>query len=354
MPVRLAPAEIVVAAGQTVDAAIEVVAAPDLYGIDVSLTFDPNVVEVVDADPSTEGVQVALGTFLDPGFVIRNAADNTAGTVRFAMTQLSPSEPKSGSGVVVVVKLRGKQAGVTSPLTIVKAGAAQRTGESIPTLPSSGQVRVVAVAGQAPTATSIPTQAVSTLAPAPTEPVSTASAATATPVATAANAAAATTAPTATPAVTQAPAATAVQATLAPVVTGAEASPAPLATGDVQAAAAPAASPVAAVESTPIAGETAVAAAQEATTAPVQPATVVAGATDAAGTTVAATVVAAAPAGGIPAKPVQDIPAPADDAANEQSSGMGSLLLFGGGALILAAVVLAAFVLLRQRSGRTP
>ena len=68
-----------------------------LIRLDLALTFDPNVVEVVDADPNQAGVQAALGTFLDSGFVVLNAADNVTGTLRFAMTQLNPSQPKSGT-----------------------------------------------------------------------------------------------------------------------------------------------------------------------------------------------------------------------------------------------------------------
>lgn len=349
MQVRPAPADGQVAVGQTLDVGIEVVDALELYGIDVALSFDPAVVEVVDADPAMEGIQVAMGTFLDPGFAIMNVVDNTSGTVHFATTQLNPSEAKSGSGIVVVVKLRGKQAGAVSPLTITSSEAAKRTGEEIPTQSGSGQVRVVAEVGQAPTATSIPTQAVSTLTPAPTEPAATAPAATATPAPTAGSAAAVTTAPaTAAPAATQASAATPlpVQATLAPAVTDAEVLPTPEA--GAQAAAAPFTSPVAVVESTPLVGETAVAAAPQATVASAPPVTVVVA------PVVDGTVVAAAPAAGIQAQPVQDIPAPETDAAGAQSSRMGTLLLIGGGALVLAAVVIAAFVLLRQRSGRTP
>ncbi|MBK7327911.1 MAG: hypothetical protein IPI85_02095 [Dehalococcoidia bacterium] len=32
--------------------------------------FDPKAVAIVDADPAKEGVQVRIGPFLDPGFVV--------------------------------------------------------------------------------------------------------------------------------------------------------------------------------------------------------------------------------------------------------------------------------------------
>src|SRR5512139_386501 len=126
--VAIAPGTAQVAIGQTVDVAVEVVDVQDLYGIDIALTFDPNVVEVVDANPGQAGVQMALGTFPDSGFVVLNAADNVTGTVRFAMTQLNPSLPKSGTGALMVIRLRGKQVSGSTPLTLTHAQLARRDG----------------------------------------------------------------------------------------------------------------------------------------------------------------------------------------------------------------------------------
>lgn len=176
--VRIVPASVQVAAGETVDVAVEVVDVVDLYGFDVTVTFDPQVVEVVDADPNLPGVQMAQGLFLDPGFAVINAADNTAGSAHFVMTQLNPSEAKSGTGSLLVVKLLGKQAGTSSPLTLEDPQLARRDGFMIPSTPVSGQVDVIAAGG--PTSTSMPTQGAGTpMATAPPGP--TALPATATP-----------------------------------------------------------------------------------------------------------------------------------------------------------------------------
>lgn len=158
--VRIAPASVQVAAGETVDVAVEVVDVVDLYAFDVTVTFDPQVVEVVDADPNLPGVQVAQGLFLDPGFAVINAADNTAGSAHFVMTQLNPSGAKSGTGSLVVVKLLGKQVGASSPLTVEDPELARRDGSAIPATPESGQVDVIAAGG--PTSTPMPTQGAGT------------------------------------------------------------------------------------------------------------------------------------------------------------------------------------------------
>lgn len=160
--VRVNPSVARVVAGQEVELSIEIAEARELYGADVSLAFDPAVVEVVDADPSLGDVQMAQGTFFDTGFVLRNAADNAAGTMQFAMTQLNPSTAKSGSGALFVVRLRGKVNGQSSPLTITGAEVAQRDGSKLPVSTINGQVQVVASVTPGPTATSVPTQAAGT------------------------------------------------------------------------------------------------------------------------------------------------------------------------------------------------
>jgi hypothetical protein len=110
-------------------------------------------------------VQAALGTFLDAGFVVLNAADNVSGTLRFAMTQLNPSLPKSGSGTLIVVRLRGKEVNSSTPLTLHNAQLARRDGSVLSTNPVSGRVSVVAATTSSPTVTPIPTQGAGTPMP---------------------------------------------------------------------------------------------------------------------------------------------------------------------------------------------
>ena len=156
--IAVAPTSLELAPGQEGEIAIEARDARDLYAFDVTLTFDPAAVTVVDSDPSLDGVQVGLGLFLDPGFVIINQADHQTGVVHVAMTQLSPSQPKSGAGPLVVVRLR---ASATSPLTLTRAELARPDGSKLPVALSSGQVMIAQTASARPTATPLPTQAAS-------------------------------------------------------------------------------------------------------------------------------------------------------------------------------------------------
>ena len=81
--------------------------------------FNPNVVEVVDADPTKAGVQVQDGSFLAHDFVVSRDADNVAGTVQYILTQLNPTSAVDGSGVLFTILFRAKAASI-SPLSFTR------------------------------------------------------------------------------------------------------------------------------------------------------------------------------------------------------------------------------------------
>ncbi|MCB0199698.1 MAG: hypothetical protein KDI03_06450 [Anaerolineae bacterium] len=163
--VRVNPASFNLPVGGTSDVAVEIVDVEGLYGFDIQLSFDPSIVEVVDADPNKPGDQVSLGRMLDSGMSVRDSADNSAGTIHYAMTQLNPSEAKNGTGNLIVIKLRAKTAG-NSDLTITSLDLARRDASAIPASPESGAVTVAAAGSTTqPTNTPIPTQAPPTPVP---------------------------------------------------------------------------------------------------------------------------------------------------------------------------------------------
>jgi hypothetical protein len=174
---RFVPSTLQAAVGETFDVAIEVQDVAGLYGFDVAVGFDPAVLEVVDLDPDLEGIQGALGLFLDPGFVIINQADNDLGQLRLAMTQLNPSEARSGAGNLLVIRFRTRQAGQT-PLLLLAGQLAQRDGTTFLPQLVNGQLTVTMAGVPLATTTPIPAQLAGTPLPTMT-PV--APAATATP-----------------------------------------------------------------------------------------------------------------------------------------------------------------------------
>lgn len=125
--------------------AIHIENATRLYGAEVHLAFDPARLEVQDADPDTEGVQIQAGDFPSPDFVVQNQADNVKGTIDYAATQLAPREAVDGSGVLATVTLKGKDKG-TSSLTFVGAKLADPDGQEIPSQTVDGQVEIAATA----------------------------------------------------------------------------------------------------------------------------------------------------------------------------------------------------------------
>ncbi|MGI6741018.1 MAG: cohesin domain-containing protein [Brevefilum sp.] len=86
---------------------VEIRGVNELYAADIEIRFDPNVIQIEDANPDVDGIQPALGTFLDAGLVLYNRVDNQEGLVQFVMTQANPSEPKSGDGILLVLYVVG-------------------------------------------------------------------------------------------------------------------------------------------------------------------------------------------------------------------------------------------------------
>jgi len=170
--VRLAPAVVQVGAGLTAAVSVHVQDVQDLYGLDIRLAFDPSAVEVVDAQPATPGVQSHPGDLLRLDLLARNTADNSAGTVWFAMTQANPTQEVSGSGTAFTVIFRGRREGARSPLTVTYARLATRDGREIAATCRGGVIEVIAAAGAPATPTPAPSPPVPALiltasAPAP-------------------------------------------------------------------------------------------------------------------------------------------------------------------------------------------
>ena len=128
--------------GQTVPLPVSVADIQDLYGIEFHLRFDPAVVQVADADPSTNGVQVAEGDFLSADFVAQNEVDNQAGTIDYAVMQVNPNEPRSGGGTLLTIQFQGVGAGRTSQLEVEAIILTTRDGDVIPVTVTDEEIRV--------------------------------------------------------------------------------------------------------------------------------------------------------------------------------------------------------------------
>jgi len=127
----------------TTEVTIRIENATRLYGVEVHLTFDPNYLEIQDADPDKPGVQLQTGSFPAPDFIVQNQADNVQGTIDYAVSQLAPREPVDGGGVLATITVKTKGEG-TSRLAFTGAKLANPDGQQIPAETLDSEV-VVAV-----------------------------------------------------------------------------------------------------------------------------------------------------------------------------------------------------------------
>lgn len=142
--------------GTRLEVPVEIKNVENCYAFDLELHYDPQILSVEDADPLRDGVQPALGTFLDAGMVLYNTVDAENGVIRFVMSQINPSEPKSGSGVLLVLYVSGLKEG-ESALELTKADLATREGQLIPAELVSGSVQISANAEES-AGTAVPVQ----------------------------------------------------------------------------------------------------------------------------------------------------------------------------------------------------
>jgi LysM repeat protein len=139
--VRVQPVNQQVAVGQSATIEIRIENVSGLYAADVELRFNPALLQVQDADPGRDGVQIQPGNFPSPDFVALNSADNATGVIRYALTQLPPKSPVSGSGLLATVVLRGQAAG-TADLTFSIVNLANAQGQQLPASSQGGTIIV--------------------------------------------------------------------------------------------------------------------------------------------------------------------------------------------------------------------
>ncbi|NJN96936.1 MAG: hypothetical protein HC875_23980 [Anaerolineales bacterium] len=78
-----------------------------LYGLELQLSYDPTLVEVIDADPELPGVQVGLGDLFAGGnaLVLTNEVTPT-GRINVIAARQAPAEPFSGDGSLLTLTWR--------------------------------------------------------------------------------------------------------------------------------------------------------------------------------------------------------------------------------------------------------
>jgi hypothetical protein len=105
--VSVEPAELILHVGESGTLLVTVQAIEDFYGFEIQLTFDPDHIQILDADPKQPGIQIQAGDMFDEnqGFLVRNQADNHSGELIYAFTLLAPAPEMSGNGSLVEFEL---------------------------------------------------------------------------------------------------------------------------------------------------------------------------------------------------------------------------------------------------------
>lgn len=139
--VRVSPNTQQLAAGQNATVEIRIDNVSGLAAADIELRFNPAILQVQDADAGREGVQIQPGNFPAPDFVAMNTADNTTGIIRYALTQLPPHAPVSGSGLLATIVFRGQADGV-SDITFNVVNLANSQGQQLGASSQGGNISV--------------------------------------------------------------------------------------------------------------------------------------------------------------------------------------------------------------------
>ncbi|CCQ98436.1 hypothetical protein CULT_880009 [[Clostridium] ultunense Esp] len=110
-----------VARGSTFEAGIELSGIEDLYGASLELTFDPQVLQVVDAEENKDGVQIKAGDWL-AGADIVNQVDNEKGTIHFVVTKLGDVSGVTGEGTLAIIPFKVEE-GVSGSTILTPSGS---------------------------------------------------------------------------------------------------------------------------------------------------------------------------------------------------------------------------------------
>ncbi len=138
--------------GSDGEMAVSIQNVQGLYAFDITIKYDPAFVEIIDADPGAPGIQVNQGNFLEGGLAAINSVDSQSGVIRYAATELNPSPAKDGSGMLLVIKMRGLKEGQTQ-FSLANVQLASREGTVIQFSTTAGDVTISNTPQSGPTPT---------------------------------------------------------------------------------------------------------------------------------------------------------------------------------------------------------
>ena len=195
------PYPIYLTVGQTANISVWVEDAVNVSSYYLQLYFNPNLLQIRDANPTIVGDQVYDGSFFTPAYVTINYVNNPNGSVTYVNYYYVGGQPMStsGSGILISFDMVAIASG-TSTIHLSQSYLVDVQGVVLPVVFRNPQVYTSVSAVVSPTASASPTVLGPTFTPTPMASTTPANTATFLPVATAS--ALFTAAPSATPPVT--------------------------------------------------------------------------------------------------------------------------------------------------------
>jgi hypothetical protein len=154
--VSIEPSFLQIRTGETAALTLELHNASQVFGFEAQLSFDPDILQMVDQDPGTDGIQVAHGSFfpIEQGFLVANRVDNDTGQILYAFTLLAPAAPLEGQGSLLSFEFEAISPGHTS-LNLDTVILASIDGKPLPASLQDGEVIVVNPSGDRATPTTL-------------------------------------------------------------------------------------------------------------------------------------------------------------------------------------------------------
>lgn len=150
--VYLEPSVVSLSVGETATVNIWIEAAQRLNRFSITLSFDPDYVQIDDADSALAGIQIAPGTIPEPVQILQNEVQiGDRGEIHYEVAQ-APETGASGNGLVATLTLRALAAGGT-PLRFEAVAAYDPEGNPLEVIALSDGLITVAEGEGGPTPT---------------------------------------------------------------------------------------------------------------------------------------------------------------------------------------------------------
>jgi LysM repeat protein len=167
--VYLNPSTVTLSVGETATLEVWAEGAGALQTIRLELSFAPDVVDIVDANPDQSGVQVATGDLMEPAQVTTNEVTvGETGRIVYEVRRGNEGNGE-GNGAVASITVRGRAEG-GAPLQFQQVTALDAAGTDLGIMPlSDGLITVMGEAGSAATPEPAATAATEEPVPAATQ-----------------------------------------------------------------------------------------------------------------------------------------------------------------------------------------